>query len=91
MRIMLLLRMTLILLGPVRRVQVPPLADDAFACFADDASVVSSVFMVAIWKRRGVARTVTLMDDAAVTVGIEVTRNDLFIFYAHVPLDSRWR
>lgn len=88
MQIMLLL---LVLLGSVRRVQVPPLADDAFACFADDASVVSSVFMVAIWKRRGVARTVTLMDDAAVIVGIEVTRNDLFIFYAHVPLDSRWR
>lgn len=44
-----------ILLGPVRRVRVPPLADDALACFADDASVVFSIFLVAICERKSVA------------------------------------
>lgn len=51
------------LLGPVRCVNVPLLADDALACFADDASVVSSVFVVAIWARNRLALTVPLMDD----------------------------
>lgn len=53
----------LVLLGPVRCVNVPLLADDALPCFADDASVVSSIFVVAIWERNSLARTVTLMDD----------------------------
>lgn len=48
----------LALLGPVRCVHVPLLADDALACFADDASVVFSIFMVAIWERKSVAQTV---------------------------------
>lgn len=47
-----------VLLGPVRCVHVPLLANDALACFADDASVVFSIFMVAIWERNSVAPTV---------------------------------
>lgn len=43
--------MVIVILGPVRRVNVPPLAGDALPCFADHASVVPSVFMVAIWKK----------------------------------------
>lgn len=58
---MVLLQDMVNLLGPVRRVHVPPLADDALACFADDASVVPSVFVVAIWKGR--EGSAVLMDD----------------------------
>lgn len=43
------------LLGPVRCVNVPLLADDALACFADDTSVVSSILVVAVWKRNSLA------------------------------------
>lgn len=52
-----------ILLGPVRRVDVPLLADDALACFADHASVVSPVFMVAVWERNSLTVAVLLKDD----------------------------
>lgn len=69
MQIMLLLHDVLILLGPVRRVHVPPLADDALACFADDASVVSSIFMVAVWERNSVVGRVALMDDGRKSKG----------------------
>lgn len=39
-----------ILLCPVRRVNVPFLAGYALTSFTHNASVVSSVFMVTVWK-----------------------------------------
>lgn len=41
----------MVVLGPVRCVNVPFLAGDPLTSFADHASVVSSIFVVAIWKK----------------------------------------